>query len=125
MRFSIIKPWFGTDVQKGWEEVMIRIGKKKYIIKSTLRFTMFITILCILIITTASAVLGLSNVRGMAKQQYVQIQVKSGDTLWCLASEYMPNTDIRKSINVISKINDTSASELYAGQVLKIPVEKH
>ncbi len=104
---------------------MIRIGKKKYIIKSTLRFTMFITILCILIITTASAVLGLSNVRGMAKQQYVQIQVKSGDTLWCLASEYMPNTDIRKSINVISKINDTSASELYAGQVLKIPVEKH
>ena len=90
---------------------MICIGKKKYIIKSTLRFTMFITILCILVIATVSAVLGLSN-------------VKPGDTLWCLAGEYMPNTDIRKSINVISEINDTSVSELYAGQILKIPVEK-
>lgn len=86
---------------------------------------MFITILCILAITAASAVLGLSNVKGMTAQQYIRIQVKPGDTLWCLAGEYMPNTDIRKSINVISEINDTSASELYAGQVLKIPVEKN
>lgn len=125
MRFSIIKPQFGTNVQKGQEVVMIRIGKKKYVIRSTLRFTMFITILCILVITTASAVLGLSNAKGMTKQQYMRIQVKSGDTLWCLAGEYMPNTDIRKSIHVISEINDTSASELYAGQVLKIPVEKN
>lgn len=125
MRFSIIKPQFGTNVQKGWKTVMIRIGKKKYVIKSTLRFTMFITILCILAITAASAVLGLSNVKGMTAQQYIRIQVKPGDTLWCLAGEYMPNTDIRKSINVISEINDTSASELYAGQVLKIPVEKN
>ena len=85
---------------------------------------MFITILCILVIATVSAVLGLSNVKGMTEQQYVQIQVKPGDTLWCLAGEYMPNTDIRKSINVISEINDTSVSELYAGQILKIPVEK-
>lgn len=103
---------------------MIHIGKKKYIIRSTVRFTMFITILCILAITTASAILGLSDVKGIAERQYVQIQVKPGDTLWCLASEYMPNTDIRESINMISEINDTSASELYAGQVLKIPVEE-
>lgn len=103
---------------------MICIGKKKYVIKSAFRFTIFVSILCILTIATASAILGFSNVKGMAEQQYTQIQVKPGDTLWNLAGEYMPNTDIRKSVDIISEINDTSASELYAGQMLKIPVER-
>lgn len=102
---------------------MFCIGKKRYIIKSPLRFILFVTIVCMLAMAVISAAFGFSNAKGMAEQEYIQIEVKPGDTLWSLASDYMPNMEIRKSIHIISEINDTSASELCAGQMLKIPTE--
>ncbi len=103
---------------------MFCIGKKKYVIKSPLRFVLFIAISCILLIMAFGIVSGLSDVNGAAEQQYVEVEVKPGDTLWFLASEYMPDVEVRKSVHLISEINDTSASELCAGQILKIPVTR-
>ena len=75
-------------------------------------------------VTAAGTILGLNRADGLTEQQYLQIQVEPGDTLWAIAEEYMPDSmDRRESVHLISQVNDTSASELYPGQILDIPVE--
>ena len=98
--------------------------RKRYYIKSRVRFTIFIIIALLLSVTLVSTIFGLNNVEGSTKQQYVQVEVQPGDTLWQIADEYMPSDmDPRESVYQISKCNDNlSASELHPGQVLKIPV---
>lgn len=104
---------------------MIKIGKKKYIIKSKSRFLIFIIIVLILavsIISTLMTLAGWNDVLGMAKQDIIEIQIEPGDTLWEIAGEYMPeNMDRRKAVHILCRTNHISASELYVGQVLKIP----
>ena len=57
---------------------------------------------------------------------YKDIVVKSGDTLWGIASNYTePSKDIRKVINDICKLNDIKPGSIYPGQVLKISVPAH
>ena len=98
--------------------------KKKYRIKSRVRFTIFIMVLLLMTITAANAVLGFSDADGLTEQEYIQVQVKSGDTLWSIADEYMPeDMDRRKSVHIISSANDVHASQLYPGQILNIPVQ--
>lgn len=103
---------------------MNKTGRKKYRIKSRVRFTIFIVLMLLITATATSAVLGFSNANGMAEKQYVEVQVKAGDTLWSIADEYMPNDmDRRESVHIISQTNNTSASQLSPGQILNIPVE--
>lgn len=99
--------------------------RKRYRVKSRLRFTLFIVITLLLLITVCTTVLGLNNATGSTKQQYIQVEVQAGDTLWSLADEYMADDcDPRESVHMISKSNDISASELYPGQIIKIPVDE-
>lgn len=99
--------------------------RKKYRIKSRVRFTVFIIVMLLITATAVTTVLGFNNVNGMTKQQYIQVQVEPGDTLWSIAEQYMPaDMDRRESVYIISKANETSASELYPGQTLKVPVER-
>lgn len=104
---------------------MIKIGKKKYRIKSKRRFLIFIIVTFILTAAAVSTVMtlaGVNNVLGMAKQDVIEIEIKPGDTLWDIAGEYMSQeTDRRKAVHVLCRTNHISASQLYAGQLLKIP----
>ncbi|WP_256131058.1 cell division suppressor protein YneA [Anaerovorax odorimutans] len=85
---------------------------------------MFIVLTLLITATAATTILGFNNADGMTKQEYIQVQVESGDTLWSIADQYMPaDMDRRESVYIISQTNETSASELYPGQTLKIPVE--
>ena len=104
--------------------MMRTTGRRKYRIKSRLRFTIFIVILLLMTVTAANAVLGFYNADGLTEQEYMQIQVESGDTLWSIADEYMPDDmDRRESVHIISSANDINASQLYPGQILDIPVQ--
>ncbi len=101
---------------------MQKIKRKRYVIKSKFRFTVFLAVIILISITTVTAVLGMNDASGMTKQQYTQIRVYPGDTLWSIACEHMPDDmDVREAVHILSNINQISASQLYAGQIIKIP----
>ncbi|HHW12124.1 MAG TPA: LysM peptidoglycan-binding domain-containing protein [Firmicutes bacterium] len=50
-----------------------------------------------------------------------EITVEMGDTLWEIASRHYPNTDPRKPIAEIMKLNNMKTSMIYTGQVLRLP----
>lgn len=52
---------------------------------------------------------------------YERIIVQNGDTLWSLARNYFPNSDPRRAIFEIRKINSLEDPTIYPGQVLEIP----
>ena len=53
----------------------------------------------------------------------MDVEIKSGDTLWNIAETYMPdNMDTRKAVYQICSLNDISADELYAGMTIQVPV---
>ena len=103
---------------------MANTRRKKYIIKSRVRFTIFIIVVITFLATAVTTVTGFNDAEGMTKQTYIKVRVEPGDTLWSIADQYMPqDMDRRQSVHIISQINQTSASQLYAGQVLSIPIE--
>lgn len=96
---------------------------KTYRIKSRLRFTFFVAAAIILITVSANFILGLSTASSLTVPQYTEVTVDPGDTLWSIASEYIGDSqDVRKSVYEISSLNDISASELYPGMTIMVPV---
>lgn len=97
--------------------------KTRSLYKFRIRFTLFV-VLCIIIITCiANLLLGLSDVQGLTVVEYKTIEVQSGDTLWDIACDYMPSKmDTREAVYEICKLNDISASTLYAGMEIQIPI---
>lgn len=106
---------------------MIKVGKKTYIIYSKRRFLIFIIVSLLLffgIISGIATAAGLNNVSGMAQPRFIHIEIEPGDTLWDIAGEFMPhNMDRRKAVYILCKVNNISASQFYAGQMLKIPAD--
>lgn len=96
---------------------------KTYRIKSRLRFTFFVVAAIILITVSANFILGLSTASSLTVPQHTEVTVEPGDTLWSIASEYIGDSqDVRKSVYEISSLNDISASELYPGMTIMVPV---
>lgn len=52
----------------------------------------------------------------------VRVSVASGETLWALAAEYVPERDPRAVVEEIVELNALSSSTVQAGQSLHIPV---
>ena len=97
--------------------------KKHYRIKSRFRFTIFVVLMMLTVVTSANTVLGLYDASSLTVQEYVDIEICYGDTLWQIAQAYTPDdVDIRSAVHDICKINDISASELYPGQIIQVPV---
>lgn len=95
--------------------------KKRYKIKSKLRFTLFMTIVLLIVFSFAGTIFG-ANAEGLTKSTYSEIQIQTGDTLWELAQEFGPNDkDVREVVYEICKINDISADSIYPGQTILIP----
>ena len=94
----------------------------KYYIASKFRFTLFITLMTIIITMSLSMLFGNTYVSGSSNKAYYAITVESGDTLWTIAEKYSDDkTDIRQFIYDISKINDLESSKILVGQKLLIP----
>ncbi len=97
--------------------------RKRYRIKNRVRFASFIVISLLLVCTIFNTALGFNDALALSEQQYIEIQVESGDTLWTIADEFMPDDmDIREAVYVICETNDIDANHLYAGMTLDIPV---
>ena len=97
--------------------------RKRYRIKNRVRFASFIVISLLLVCTVFNTALGFNDALALSEQQYIEIQVESGDTLWTIADEYMPDDiDLRDAVYMICDANDMNANELYAGQTLNVPV---
>ncbi len=62
---------------------------------------------------------------GMAagpEPETVDYRVRSGDTLWTIAEEAVPDADVRGVIAEIRDLNDLDSSLIVPGQTLVVPV---
>jgi len=76
-------------------------------------------------VTLVGIILGaysLSN--SMQPDQFVEITVNTGDTLWGIATRFAGNQDPRKMIYSIKKVNQLDSGFITAGQVLRVPLYK-
>ena len=98
-------------------------NKKRYRIKSRVRFFSFVLVMMLLTVTAANTVLGLNNAEGQTKDQFMVVEVCYGDTIWEIAQENLSeDMDLRDAVHIIMSVNNISAEELQPGQTLKIPV---
>lgn len=57
--------------------------------------------------------------------EYSEIKVLKGDTLWMIALDHMPEEyDVRKMIYEIRILNNMDVSNIYSGDIIKIPIIK-
>lgn len=97
--------------------------KTKYRIKSRFRFTIFVAIMMLVLVTGSNTVLGINNASSLTKPVYATIQIVSGDTLWDIASMYnQEGNDIRKFVYEICMLNEITADSIYPGQNILIPI---
>ncbi len=95
----------------------------KYRVNNRIRFTLFVVIVIILITSIANFALGLNTASSLTNPEYMEVEVAYGDTLWSIADNYMSDdTDIRKSVYEICDTNNISASDLYAGMTILVPI---
>ncbi len=75
---------------------------------------------CFLLFNTTSTQAAPSEV---TYKYYTNIQIKSGDTLWNIASEYATDeySDVNEYIEEVCALNHISEDEIHAGQYLVIP----
>lgn len=77
----------------------------------------------ILITTVMNFALGFNTADSLTYAEYMDLDVKSGDTLWSIAETYMADSgDIRLAVHELCQINEISADQLYAGMTIQIPV---
>lgn len=97
--------------------------KKKYRIKSRIRFFSFILVAMLLTVSAMNTILGFNDAEGQTKDQFTIVEVTYGDTIWDIAREHLADDmDLRDAVHMIMSINNITAEELQPGQSLKIPV---
>ena len=96
---------------------------RRYRVANRFRFTVFVTIMIILITTLVNFTLGLNTAESLTYVEYMDLEIMSGDTLWSIAETYMSDSDdIRVAVYELCKINDISADQLQAGMTIQVPV---
>lgn len=101
----------------------VSLMTKTYKITNRFRFTVFIVLTIILLTTLINFALGLNTAASLTVQEYMNIEILSGDTLWSIAETYMPDhMDIRAAVYELCNLNDISASELYTGMTIQVPI---
>ena len=99
----------------------VSVMKKTSKVKSRVRFTAFVLIMLFAVTGLFNTMLGLNDALGLTKQEYIEVNINSGDTLWTIAEQYMPSDmDIRKAVHIIKNVNEID-SQLQPGQTILIP----
>ena len=99
----------------------VSVMKKTLKVKSRVRFTAFVLIMLFAVTGLFNTMLGLNDALGLTKQEYIEVNINSGDTLWTIAEQYMPSDmDIRKAVHIIKNVNEID-SQIQPGQTILIP----
>ncbi|MGI6364475.1 MAG: LysM peptidoglycan-binding domain-containing protein [Bacillota bacterium] len=78
-------------------------------------------IACLICILAVSLVVAFKvSAQAVQAQDLQTITVRQGDTLWTIAQTHRGNTEIRKYIYKLQKLNDIG-SNIYPGQELLLP----
>jgi len=97
--------------------ITLKINNKKRAYPILISMTVLFLLICFMIFP-------LTMVSGTEEIKYLQYTVKSDDTIWSIAQNYLPsNTDLRQFSYEITKINKKQNQYIYVGEILKIPVE--
>ncbi|MDP4182768.1 MAG: LysM peptidoglycan-binding domain-containing protein [Bacillota bacterium] len=92
--------------------------KKKYILKNKKRFFTFLFLIFSIMITFIFADISY----GYKEKEYKAIEVRYGDTLWDIANRYKGDSEIREYLFEIKKINNIDSSNIFPGDIIKIPL---
>lgn len=97
---------------------------KKYKVVNKKRFFIFSTTVLIVIISLISLFKPSNKAHSsILEEQFIEIAILKGDTLWDIAIEYMPERyDVRKMIYNIKGINEMETSYIYPGDIIKVPI---
>lgn len=57
--------------------------------------------------------------------EYVEILIADGDTLWGLASEYADQTPINTWIQQVKQLNELPTDIIRSGETLKLPIKNN
>lgn len=100
-------------------------NKKKIIIVNQSRFIVATVLTLILLSVLITYISGSFMSEASTNVKTVSITIKSGDTLWGLASAYnYYDEDLREVVYRIKKFNDLENAELFAGDTLEIPLAR-
>ncbi len=91
--------------------------KKKYQLSNKKRFFTFLFMLFIAIMIAGSVAAAAGNEGSECRE----VTVRPGDTLWDIAQQNAGNTDIRKYVYDLKKVNQLEDATIYAGQKLYLP----
>jgi len=96
-------------------------GRRRIIIRSRTRFSIFLAIVVMLCISFIAALLNSGNAADNVS--WITVDVVKGDTLWSIAKRTLPKgVDIRQYIIEIKEANNMEHSYINEGQRLYIPV---
>lgn len=102
-----------------------RPKRRRLVIVNRMRFIVATMLALILLSIIFSYITGNFMSVASTNQDYLEITVVPGDTLWEIASQYnYYNEDIRQVLYNIQSTNQMTSSTIYPGQVLIIPVSK-
>jgi len=90
-----------------------------YVLKNKKRFYIALLLLSFIITTPVFA----STVYESREPAYETVVVREGDNLWNIVSGFSKNSDIRKYINEVKKLNKMEDSNIYPGQTILIPLK--
>ncbi|NMA87232.1 MAG: LysM peptidoglycan-binding domain-containing protein [Tissierellia bacterium] len=99
--------------------------KRKYKIVDKAKFIRFVFILVFLLLITIIFFQKINRVYGsLYEEQYIEVKVERGDTVWDIARKYMPEKyDVRKMIFEIKEVNNMNNANIYPGDLIKIPIK--
>lgn len=97
---------------------------KRYKVINKQRFYLFITFLFIMIFAIVLLFTNSKKVHSeIFKEEYQEIKILQGDTLWSLALKNMPDKyDIRYLVYKLKEFNDLDTAYIYPGDTIKIPI---
>ena len=100
--------------------------KKRYKVISKVRFFLFIITMSAMLTILVVSLLSNNEVYGSNygyAYNYNEVKIVKGDTLWMIALESMPEGyDVREMIYKIKVINEMDISNIYPGDIIKIPI---
>lgn len=81
----------------------------------------------LIILISLSLILAISvfHSAGKTQEEYVNVKIKSGQTIWEIASKNSSDdTNLRKLVYDIKKINRLKTAELHPGDRIKVPINR-